>query len=241
MAYSKSLIEIDALFLKDVEILDSVRTYHDEVTECPDVSIRIFGVPERIDCIRENQKRLGIPDELVFIDKNHDGCIPTAKKAWSYPTDKKFVLVLQDDVELCDNFLQYVNTIVKTQPDAIISLFSLQFTKRISLNKLPKISPYVAVKSASGQGIIMKTEYVEPCVGAWKEEIKGDDMNIAAWANENGIQILTTFPTIVQHMGQKSVFDPSRSLGKSEFYDKNPIDVNWDNPYVTNYTNIIRY
>lgn len=240
IAYSRSLAEIDALFVDDIEVLDEMRTYHDDDIACSKASIRIFGVPERIDCIRENQKRLGIPDELVFIDEEHEGCIPTAKRAWSYPTDKEYVMVLQDDIELCDNFLKYVNMMIDAQPDAIISCFHLGITRRASVNRIPTVSPYVGVKDVSGQAIIMKSEYVQPCIEAWKDEIKGDDTNITAWANENNIRIITTLPMTVQHLGIKSVFDPSRSLGMSEFYDKNPVDAAWDNGYVTNVTNILR-
>lgn len=240
VAYSNSLIEIDALFPDDVVVMDEARASHDEETECPKVSIRIFGVPERMECIRKNQKRLCIPDELVFIDENHEGCVPTAKKAWSYPTDKEFVLVLQDDVELCDNFLKYLNTIVEVQPDAIISLFSFQLARRASVNRVPSVSPYVEIRQVTAQGLIMPTAYIQPCLESWKEGIDGDDTNITEWAKENGIRMLTTLPATIQHIGIKSVFDPARSLGMSEFYDKNPADVAWDNSFITNIDNIIR-
>jgi hypothetical protein len=240
VAYASSLIEIDALFVDDIVVTDDIRTYHDEETECPKVSIRIFGVPERMDCIRENQKRLGIPDELIFIDENHDGCIPTAKKAWSYPTDKEFVLVLQDDVELCDNFIKYLNAIVDAQPDSIISLFSFQLARHASVNRVPTVSPYVEIRQVTAQGLVMPTAYVQPCIEAWKDNINGDDTNITEWAKENGIRMLTTLPATIQHIGIKSVFDPARSLGMSEFYDKNPVDAAWDNSFITNIDNIIR-
>lgn len=233
IAYSDSLIDIDALFQNDLDILDAVRSNIDEVIECPKVSIRIFGVPERMDNIRFNQNRLLLPDDHIFIDENHDGCYATAKRAWSFPTDKEFVLVLQDDVELCDNFMKYVNIIVDTQPDSIVSLYSTHYSRRVSVNRIPTESPYLETEFLTAQGIIMKRDYIEDCLSTWDPEKRGDDVNIANWAKKNGIRILTIIPTILQHIGDISVFDPSRSMGRSEFYRKNPIDVNWANTYVT--------
>lgn len=232
IAYSNSMTDIDCLFTDGLILLDEVRTYHDEETECPKVSIRIFGVPERIENIRENQKRLRISDEFIFIDENHEGCVPTAKKAWSYPTDKEFVLVLQDDVELCDNFMHYVNRIVEAQPDSIISLFSFQFARHTAVTRAPRVSPYVSTNLLTAQGIIMRTEWIEECLASWSDSVRGDDVNIANWANDNNIRILTTIPVIVQHVGDKSVFEPARVLGRSEFYNKKPTEVDWDNQYV---------
>ena len=240
IAYSDSLTDIASLFPADLEIMNEFRTYHDEVTECPDVSIRIFGVPARMKNISENQKRLGISDEFIFIDEKREGCVPTAKRAWSYPTDKEFVLVLQDDVELCDNFMYYVNRIIHAQPDSIISLYSTQFSRRSSVNRVPKESPYVQTKILTAQGIIMRTEWCKPCVDSWDDKITGDDTNIAIWADKNNVRILATIPMILQHIGDKSVFDPTRTMGRSEFYMKKPTEVNWDSTYITIGSNISR-
>lgn len=204
------------------------------------ISIRIFGVPQRIDNIRETQKRLSVPDELIFIDKNYEGCVPTARKAWGYPTDKEFTMVLQDDIELCEDFEKYLEIIVRTHPEAIISFYSLKLSNTaIPVGVYPK-SPYISTKFASGQAIIMRTEWVEPCLNSWKEWVDGDDVNITNWANDEGKTILTTLPTIVQHLGVQSVFNPSRSLGGSPHYNNKPSHVDWSNGFITPDTNIIR-
>lgn len=235
-----SAYEVDSLFPRDVEAIGTGRTFEDKTKECPDVSIRIFGVPERIENIRDNQRRLGLPDDHIFIDENHEGCVPTARRAWTYPTDKEFVLVLQDDVELCDNFMHYVNVIVNTQPDSMISLYSTEFSRRRSVNKVPTQSPYIATNILTAQGIIMRTEWIQPCVDSWRDNIRGDDANIVLWARANNIQILATIPQIIQHLGDVSVFDKSRSMGRSEFYSKYPTEANWSNSFVTQACNVRR-
>lgn len=240
VGYSDSYTEIDATFPYDLTNTGKVREHADKEWECPDVSIRIFGVPSRMENIETNKKRLHVPDECIFIDEDYDGVIPTAKRAWLHPTDKPYVLVLQDDVELCDNFAKYVNAIIKAQPDAIISLFITQLTTPNSLNRVPTDSPYVRVPYVSGQGIIMPTKYVKECIDSWQPNNPGDDTNITKWANDNDIPVITTIPMILQHIGDESVFDPSRTMGRSVFYSKRPRGVHWDNPYATSYYNIVR-
>lgn len=234
------MIDINGLYLKDVVLTGKSRldTYHDTVKESLNVSVRIMGVPERMDCIKRNQKRLNIPDELIFIDENHEGLLQNAKRAWSYPTDKPYVMVLQDDVELCDDFISYVDAIVKAHPDSIISLFSVQYTRPCAFTRYPTETPYIKVNSITAQAIVMKTEYVEPCLAAWKDEYRGDDININKWATANDIEMLTTVPALVQHIGDESVFDRTRSMGRSEFYRKQPTEAHWEKTSVIHWENI---
>lgn len=201
--------------------------------------VRIFGVPERMDWVEKNKAILGLPDENVIIDYDHIGCAPTAKRTWLKPTDKPFTMVLADDAELCDGFLSYCERIVKAHPRSVISLFPFQFIRPVPGCRLPTRSPYVLTNKLSGCGIIMRTEWVLPCVESWRPGTKGDDTAIQAWAERQNIKILTTLPSLIQHVGDVSVCDPSRVLGRTPYFSKSPVDVNWDSKYVTPYTNII--
>ena len=203
------------------------------------IDVRIFGVPERMKCIRENQRILGVPDDKVFIDENRDGCVATARRAWLSETDKPYTLVLQDDVELCDDFLSVLHRMIRVHPDALFSLFPMQFN-RWRKGGLPKDSPYIRCRDISGQGILMRTDYVKPCVDSWHPNIMGDDVNIQRWAEREGIQTLTTIPCTLQHIGDVSVFDPARSLGRSPYYRRDVSDADWENEFITPWTNIAR-
>jgi len=204
------------------------------------ISVRIFGVPERMDCIKKNQKILSVSDDHIFIDYDHDGVIPTAKRTWSKETDKEFTMVLQDDIDLCDNFLSYCNRIVRAHPNEIIALFPVQFVRRVPESRLPKKSPYISTNTLSGCGVIMRTEYVSPCLNRWTDDnALGDDTNIQRWARENSVGVLTTIPSLIQHIGDVSVFLPGRVIGRTKYFEKDPKNVDWDNGYVTPWTNII--
>ena len=245
IALSDSLENVDVIMKQNIILTDEYRKPFDSDVDLDNISVRIFGVPSRMECIRENQRRLKVPDELIFIDENKEGCVQTARRAWSYPTDKEFTLVLQDDIELCDDFASVCKRIVKTHPDKIISLFQIHCMSRTAIrgNMKDMRSPYVSMRAdrISGQGIIMRTEWVKPCLESWEpEKIKGDDVNIGLWAKANGITALTTIPSTIQHLGQISVFDKSRSIGMTEFYKKSAAKADWENSYVTASTNLIR-
>lgn len=232
LAFSDTTIPIESLFVDSLEILEEKRTFTDETTECPNVSIRIMGVPSREGCILENKKRLGVDDDCIFIDSNRTGAKENAKRAWLHPTDKEYVMVLQDDVELCDNFLSYVNDAIKVNPDAIISFFPIEF---LSSKPMPRLeSPYVSTTLVSGCCIVMPTKYVEQCIGSWKDEIGGDDTNIRAWAIENNVEIITTIPSTVQHTGDISVNSPGLVIGRTRYYRKNLSDYDFKNSYINN-------
>lgn len=204
-----------------------------------DIDIRIFGVQSRMPCIKKNKQILNVPDENIFIDEQHLGCVHTAKRAWMKTSDKPYIMVLQDDVELCEDFIAFCTKILRAHPDKIISLFPLQFVNPVAGSKLPTKSPYVLTNTLSGCGIIMKTEYVLPCVKSWPVDAVGDDTSIQSWAIKNNIPIITTLPSLIQHIGDVSVFDSSRSLGRTPYYNSHPAEANWDSDYITAWTNII--
>ena len=204
------------------------------------VDIRIIGVPERMDNIMQTKELLNVKDENIFIDEYHLGLLQNAGKAWLKPTDATHVMVLQDDIILCNSFLYYCEKIVSMFGELIISLFPIQFINRKVVGRLPIQSPYILTNELSGCGIIMKREYIYPCVLSWSDELYGDDVNIQAWAKRNLIGIITTIPSLIQHIGIQSVFDNSRSIGSFWDFREDPSEVDWDNKYVTNWANIIK-
>lgn len=202
--------------------------------------IRIFGVEKRIDNIRQTQKILKVPDDHIIIDQKREGCLPTARKAWLLPTDKKFVIVLQDDIELCNNFLAYCTKMCTMFPKVIVSLFPLQFIHADELRwyGIPTASPYITTNVTSGCGIIMPTEFIEPCIGSWTEADTEDDVSINRWAKENGIPVITTLPPLIQHLGDDSVVRPGNAIRRSPHFQKKP-EANWDKNLLHSWTNFI--
>ena len=195
--------------------------------------VKIYGVESRRSCIDSIVNQLSIPEDHIFIDDRPNGgdVMYTAKKAWlSDHGDATHVLVLQDDIELCDGFLDICSTIVETHPDKIISLFPFQFLREEE--RLKHITtPYIATFCISGQGIIMPVEYVKPCFDHIKsvyDDNIADDTGIGSWAYNRRIDIVTTIPAILQHIGDISALDSNRPVRRTVYYDSNPV-ADWDN------------
>ena len=202
------------------------------------IDIRIFAVPERKEWAERNQKLLKIPDDHMIWDKEHIGVIPTAKKAWLIETKKPFVMVMNDDAEICKDFIKYCEKIITLHPDHIISLFPFQFRTRRQVRNKARRSPYIATTEVMGLGVIMKKEYIKTCLDSWDEKF-GDYVNITRWAIANEIPILTTLPSIIQHIGDDSIQDPLRTIGRTDFFDPDPVNENWDDGFVTAWSNVV--
>ena len=239
VSYSDRCLVIGRCLVENLLVTDRVREGIDDIKEEPLFETRIFGVTERMENIQTNKKRLGLSDDQIVIDTERVGCKPTARKTWSLPAKKEYVCVLPDDVELCDNFVHYCNLLLKAYGDSVISLFPIYFMKKGSIARVPR-NPYVQTKCVSGAGIIMPADWVKPCIEAWRDDIIGDDTNIEIWAVHNDKRIITTIPALVQHIGDISVHDASRSIGRTYYYQKDVSGSDWNDTYLNLWNNIGR-
>ena len=190
----------DLLEYKD-QYLCSVQSYND----CrKSIDIKIMAHPSRRDNVLKILQQLDMDESIVvYDDREHGGdALYTAKKVWSIPMDieKTHRLVLQDDILLCDNFLEIVNTIINTMPNKVISLFNMLPSELVK-NKQCCYKKYYTL---SGVAIIMPKIYIQNC---WKwidmhcGNNTNDDLMIARYCEEHCIDMFTTVPAIVQHIG----------------------------------------
>lgn len=200
------------------------------------LDIRIFGVEERMSNIDLLRSQLP-PSATVIIDTDHDGIIPTAKFSWLLPTTSSHIMVLNDDVELCDGFVEVCTRMINTHPCCVFSLFSFLFMdgERTRRGGFPKISPYVEVNQVSGLGVIIPTNLVHSCINSWSPDAKHDDTAICNWALNSNIRILTTLPGVVQHLDFPSTVGHPPLV--STVFNKHP-EANWESTYITNWSNI---
>jgi hypothetical protein len=80
----------------------------------------------------------------------------------------------------------------------------------------------------------MPTKYIKSCF-EWIDEVfdgKGaDDYAIQRWARAHNIDIITTIPATLQHIGDDSILNKSRGICRTYYYSQNPV-ADWDNPIV---------
>lgn len=204
------------------------------------IDIQVYGMHERDNMIQNLKEKLSLSDDHIFYDDRPNGglCIYTAKKAWlaSVPKEVTHRVALADDTDVCNGFHDIATQIAQAHPKAIISFLPYEF-----MSRNPEIedldTPYFKAHVLWGAAIMMPIEYLKPCFDWIKEQFDdeiADDDGIERWARSQGIEILTTVPAIVQHIGDDSLLDPGRVVRRTVYYSENP-EANWTSTKVMQY------
>jgi len=205
--------------------------------------IKIYGIEERKENILHNKEILGLSDGDVFIAKREDRITPqdkwpykACKKAFTQPVPSGVThrLVLQDDVELAPNFLEYLDKMVNAQPNAIIMLTALDFKTQNDYADNLK-TPYVQVGVfVSGCAVIIPVKHIKPMF-KWFEKTypqiwignPHEDAAFKFYAMTFKIPCITSIPSLVQHLGDQSTvcnYEQPLRTAYFENWDK----ANWD-------------
>ena len=172
------------------------------------VEFRIMGVKARREkYILPMLKTLNMSEDIVFYDierdKKNKNAMQNAKRTWLKPTKSDFICVLQDDLELCDNFVEIVNKCAESYPTSIFSFYQ----PRLKPEDASPETPYVKIVGCGmyGQAIMIPSKLV-PSVFYWGDKNFGkdyphDDTVIGFFAKVNNIPVMATIPCLVQHLG----------------------------------------
>lgn len=199
---------------------------------------KIYGIEERKDNILYNKEMLNIKDEDVLIQTKEKRTTPQDR--WPFKMLKKVLLssfkrgithrvILQDDVELCPNFVDYVNRVVNAHPNAIYMLTALDFRTKNDYGDSLK-TPYVKVgQFVSGCALIIPKDYCKDLI-TWMEDKypqigignPHEDTAIKLYARAYGIDCLTTIPSLVQHLGDVSTCCNYKQPLRTAYFE------NWD-------------
>ena len=197
------------------------------------VDIRIMASPKRETNVKYILNKLKMSDDIVVWDDRPNGgdAMYTARKAWLSPIDKDTThrLVLQDDIDICENFIENVEEIAKRNPDNIVSLINFLNPTNYP-NK--RGTPYYQVSVVPGCAIMMPSYMITNCMD-WCDNYEDkslaihDDLMISKFANTNGVKLVTILPCIVQHCGAESLLSIKYSWDRiCKNYDPNP-NVDW--------------
>lgn len=200
------------------------------------LAFKIYGVLQRINTIKSIADQININSNDIYLDDRPNGgdALYTAKKAYLSDTgDATHLVVFQDDVELCNDFINICEQIIAAHPDKIVSLFPFDY--QMYSDQYENIgTPYLSVDIMSGCGVIMPVQYIKPCFDYIKSEFDDkieDDMGIKKWAEHAGVDIITTIPAIIQHIGDKSILNKYRPIQRTYYFEKDPI-ADWSNQNV---------
>ena len=203
------------------------------------LDIKIYGTTKRKEQILKNKELLKLSDNDVFMIEP-DGKWPwvLTKKAFTQPVPEGVThrLVLQDDAELCPDFLQYANMMINTRPDDVFFLVALDYQEKYDCVENLE-SPYIKLhRMVQGCAIIMPVKYIKRCFNDLVTMYPGisvgephEDTAIILWCDKNRIPVTTTVPSIAQHIGDhSSLFGYVIPTRTAYFGDWEK--AHWDNP-----------
>lgn len=207
--------------------------------------IKLYGIHKRDENILKCKQQLGLSDQDIFYEDRPNGGMPfhMADKTWNSQMQDGIThrCVIQDDVELCDNFREHLDRIVTAQPNQVISLCQLDYKKKYDyIDNLT--TPYVTMAHViGGCSLVLPQKYIKPCFDWCKETFPDiengnphEDTAIALWAYRFGVPIITTIPCTVQHIGDvSSLFGTSVPIQRSAYFKKDCSDVAWENSSVS--------
>jgi hypothetical protein len=175
-----------------------------------------------------------LPEEVVSWDdrKHGNDAMYVAKKAWTTPIPDGCThrLVLQDDIEVCDNFLEIAEKVAEKHSKHIVSFFHCE--------KYPEDIRYVRTNMLWGCAIMIPSSLVPSCWDYiehiperfWykyaKDVLRYDDNCILAWSVENQIPMINTVPSLVQHHGDISLVGCKEQRIAQDF-KKSPPVIGW--------------
>lgn len=196
------------------------------------IDICIMAHPSRKENVEKLLTQLNLPKTAVFWDDREIGgdAMYTARKAWTSPIPENCThrLVLQDDVELCDNFIEIVEQVANKFSNQIVSLFHCE-------DFFNKTDRYQLTNFLWGCAIMIPATQVNNCwefvdkipTTTWykyaKDIILHDDDCIVAWAVTNNIPIINTVPSLVQHIGDDSLVGCKEKRIAKDFIKSPPI------------------
>lgn len=177
------------------------------------LDVKIMGVKSRHPYILRLVDNLGVSyDEVVLDDRGPNGggsAWYNAKRAWGKTLgDATHRMVIQDDVIVCNGFLDICRQMITQLPEAAFA-FSCGAWIRPEMRKGE--SPYLRLKGCciSAQAIILPAKHI-PAMIVWSDDIFGpeykhDDGRIGWYLAYHEVPTYTVIPSLVEHLQIDSV------------------------------------
>lgn len=192
------------------------------------VDVRLMAHPSRHENVLKMLDAIGMDESIVTWDDRENGgdAMYTARKAWQSPIPHGCThrLVLQDDGEICEGFLEIAEQAAKSHPNSIVSFFhqgERQTDER-----------YMEEVFSVGVALMIPVKYLDdlwwyvdkriPEV-ALPDVALRDTSCIRRWRRYRDIPCYTTVPTLVQHIGDESLVGIDRKRVSLDFTKHPPL------------------
>ena len=201
--------------------------------------IKVYGVKKRLPMIEKTVEKLGLSwDDVIFDDRENGGdAYYTARKAFlsALESGAEHAIILQDDIEVCNNFKEIASEIIETHPDKIIALFPWDEYLDKMFEKYPEMvgkTPYIRNRRwVTGCGFIIPTKHIQSFIDFTDTNYRGkdypEDSCLFTWALRKRIPILNTVPALIQHIGDSSLIYDKNVIKRTTKYFKEKSIANW--------------
>lgn len=168
------------------------------------IAYKIIAVPDRASLVSDLLFKLKV-DAQVYMDYEKRGCIWNALRAWGdykeLSSDYTHICVLQDDIDIVNQFTECTQECANHFPDAIFGFMS----NWLSLSKHKTTTPYINMLNynISGCCIMMPIKYINGFIDMymnWFPDLSYnfDDAFCRIYALVNNIPVFSVLPNIIK-------------------------------------------
>lgn len=166
-----------------------------------------------------------------------------AKKVLSHRPSHTHVLVMQDDILPCQDFIPTVEQIINLLPNQPITFFTnnpaadvavMQDKRWVTLSVWLMAQAYVLPVEIIDDMVAWIDEYV-------KEDVRFDDERMAMYFYYHKIPVYATVPSLVEHLGwnsttlstytdkaRKNIFKPENRMARQYIgFENSGLDIDW--------------
>lgn len=201
------------------------------------LSVVIMGHPKRMEMIEKHRKILDDDRVKLSIDYDSKGVWWNSQRSWRmYDEEATHHLVMQDDVQPCENFIAGAEEAIDYNWNNIISFFNVY---KKADEAVERGDSWFTTAKVWGQAIVLPTHWIEPYL-EWSEEYiregyKHDDVRLTVFGMVNNKRIWQTVPSLVEHKCPKdSLLGNNPPITRTARHliadDKDPAKLDWTKP-----------
>jgi len=209
------------------------------------LAIAVMAHPSRMPMVAVLLDSLGRDDVTVIVDSEEAGPWPTAQRCWkSCPDDATHMLILQDDVKVCRDFVAGAETVLSLRPQSPVAFYANhKVVERARQQGIPwaKIPRSHGLGGVWGQAQCLPSSYIGPFLRWWDNKPEGefedfdnpkhDDWILGQFLKKNKKDVWATAPSLVQHMcPSDSLIGYSNKNKVARWYigdNRSALSVNW--------------
>lgn len=202
------------------------------------VKFVLYGTHARDEFIDNMSVILQNEDFMVLYNEGHSGeVLDLCQNAWAvgFQSDTDYICVLQDDLQLCTNFVEILDEILTAlnpyRDKYILSLFNFENMGTTYTVLSKNETPYIGISMISGCINIMTKQTAEKWLNWLETNSKtslADDTALTDFAETEHLVIVSTKNSLVQHLGDVSLINTNRPIRKSNNFSDVAVG-NWAN------------